>query len=180
MKEILEMKEIFCDKFDKGSFRQHDIDIITGWSEESDSVLTISPSDMKEHPYGAMIRHSGDLGLLGYAAIKELTREGQVGQLGALIINPLSIGKKVATMCLEYVLEHAPAHLPEMKASFAYGNDASTPLFLKLGGVFLGEREHPAATGCNNVIDLTPAMDLPGVEEAWLTDILKINETRVG
>ncbi len=165
------MKEIYCEKFNKGVFNQGDVATISQWSEQSDSVLTIEPDELIEHPYGIIIRHHGDLGLLGYVAIKELSHSGQVGQLGSLVINPLSIGNKVATIGVSHLLENASRELPGMKAGFAYGNEKSTPLFEKLGGVVVGDREPPAETGCNKLVDLTGAMGLPGVDGVSIGEV---------
>jgi hypothetical protein len=166
------MKEIYCEKFNRASFNQTGVATISQWSEQSSSVLTIDPDELLGHPYGILIKHHGELGLLGYVAIKELTHSGQVGQLGSLIISPLSIGNKVATIGVGYLLEHALQELPGMKAGFAYGNEKSTPLFEKFGGVVIGDREPSADTGCNSVVDLTDAMNLPGIDGVSMGEVV--------
>lgn len=172
--------DIRYEKFDKDSFWHKDnyARSLSAWSKQTASVLSVEPEEFLDHPYGVVASCPGDIGLLGYVAIKQLSETG-VGQLGALIVNPLSFGNKIATRCVEHLVQTAPHHLPDMRAGFAYANEASKPVFLSLGGVLLGKRPEPAATGCDDVIELTAAMGLPGIETASLADILNVNDTRV-
>lgn len=176
------MKELYCEKFDDSDpLHQRVESDVSRWTELSDSILSVHPRELSEHPYGVLVRRPALYSVVGYGAIKKLTHEGEVGQLGTLITSPFyPEGRNIAKTCLRYIVENAPAALPEMKAVFAYGNYMSTPLFKKFGGKVVGKREPEANTGCNDVIDLTEAMGLPGVEGTTLTDILDVNETRVG
>ncbi len=175
------MSELYCEKFDDSDPVHCRVGWdISRWTKRSNYILSASSGDLKEHPYGVLVRRPALYSVVGYGAIKELTQEGEVGQLGTLIASPFCPEERnIAKTCLQHIIEYAPTVLPDMKAVFAYGNYRSTPIFEKLGGVVIGEREQLAATGCNNVIDLTETMGLPGLEDASLTDILKANETRV-
>lgn len=175
------MGDIFFEKLDDNdAFHQQDVHSISYWSNESDSVLSVHRNELLyEHPFGILAQTELH-GVVGYIAVKELSHDGQVGQVGSLITHPNLKNKGAGSGLIKEIIKYAPTHLREMKASFAYGNPESTPIFVNLGGTVIGQREPAAATTCNDIIDLSDAMGLPGVKEASLADILNVNETRVG
>lgn len=173
------MKNTFYEKFDANNlWHERDAHSISYWSKKSESMLSVDSSVIEEHPYGILAQKAVQ-GVVGYVALKEFIHGGAIGQIGALIVHPDYQGNGVASFLVKNILKTAPSYFPDMEAGFAYANEDSTPLFLKYGGVIAGERRPLATTGCNNIIDLSGAMGLPGVEDTSLTDILNVNETRV-
>jgi hypothetical protein len=154
------MKNTYFEKFDADNSRHQRYALsISYWSRLSKSILELNPQDIAEHPYGVLAQDLEVNGVLGYIAVKDLHSEG-VGQIGALITSPYHRGRNIAHQCIGHILKSAPKQIPTLRTGFAYGNECSTSLFLKHGGVLIGSREPSAPTGCNNVISLTSAMGL--------------------
>jgi hypothetical protein len=158
------MSEIYCERYDDTNpEHQRSIAGISEWTRLSSSVVSVSSADIGRHPYGVLVRRPGLYTTIGYGAIKELTEDGEVGEVGTIIASPYYVDNSIERRCIQFLLENAPDALPDMKVAFTYARYPTTPIFQSFGGVLLGQRQEPSETGCNDVIDLTPAMDIDGL-----------------
>lgn len=133
---------------------------VARWTEvETESMLPVTPQNICEHPYGVLA--TGFIGptikTAGYIAVKELSPDCKVGQIGAFVVNPECRGQGLGARLLDFVLKWHKETLPEMEQLFAYSNHESLPLFIAKAGV-AKLREPPYKTNCIYEVDLSPAL----------------------
>lgn len=135
---------------------------IAKWTEaETESMLPITAQDICEHPYGVLA--TGFIGpsikAAGYIAIKEVSSDGKIGQIGSFVVNPECRGQGLGLRLLDFALKWHKDTLPEVEQLFAYSNHESLPLFIAKGGFVSAMREPPYKTSCIYEVDLTPALE---------------------
>ncbi|MBI5357538.1 GNAT family N-acetyltransferase [Candidatus Saccharibacteria bacterium] len=151
------------EKFDKENYLHVASALnVARWSEEeTGSMLPITPQDICEHEYGVLA--TGSIGLTiktaGYIAMKEVSPDGKVGQIGAFVVNPEGRGQGLGARLLDYVLKWHKQMLPNLEEVYSYVNHKSLPLFLAKGGVVTNLREPPYRTNCVYEVDLTHALE---------------------
>lgn len=149
------------EKFDKENYlHMADAINIAKWTEaETGSMLPITALDICENPYGVLA--AGFIGptikVAGYIAIKEVSSDGKIGQIGMFVVNPECRGQGLGLRLLDYALKWHKDTLPEMEQLFAYSNHESLPLFIAKGGV-AKLREPPYKTSCIYEVNLSQAI----------------------
>ena len=150
------------EKFDKENYLHvTDAKEIAKWTKsETGLMLPIPPQDICEHPYGVLA--TGFIGptikVAGYIAIKEVSSDGKIGQIGTFVVNPECRGQGLGKRMLHFILNYHQKTLPDIEQLYSYVNHESLPIYLTAGGIISALREPPYETSCIYEVDMSPAL----------------------
>lgn len=151
------------EKFDKENYLHVASALnVARWTEaETGSMLPVTPQDICGHEYGVLATgfvNGLTIKTAGYVAIKEVSTDGKIGQIGSFVVNPDGRGQGLGARLLDFVLKWHKDTLPELEEIYSYVNYKSLPIFLDAGGHVTSKRETPSLTNCVFIVDLTPAL----------------------
>ncbi len=151
--------------------QQSALSVIAQWTQASRTMLPLTPENMKTHPFGAIALDHDTV--LGYSAITTVYQPA-VAEFGGLIVHPGARRQGIAAELTRFTVQNYLAHAKVTEQVIVFANQESSPLFQKLGGVILGEKDRliempwqlnaaeppkptrsPDIRSCNTVIDLT-------------------------
>lgn len=125
------------------------------------TMRPLSRETMAMHPYGLIAYDHGERyprGVSGVGYVALVGYEEEVGTVGALVVYPRYHRRGIGAMLAGRLINSLVSEFPEMQSCYTFANDESKNLFLRLGGVLVGQREPISSTGCNYVIDLSPVV----------------------
>ncbi len=153
---------MYFEAFDPKNINHHSAASgVYSMSIHAGTMLPLRPGKLAELPYSLLAFKEARNGpiWLGHAAL--VSCENGLGTVGGLVVDVHARRQGIGLAVVTHLLETATTILPELQECQAFANEASLPVFLAAGGIYLGERQQPSPTGCNAVVDLTPALQGP-------------------
>jgi N-acetylglutamate synthase-like GNAT family acetyltransferase len=146
------------EKFQAGEEKHQAAGVLIEEWTRSAPMLPVRQDDLRKYPH-SLLAYSVDETLLGHIAITSC--EGGLAIVGGLIVNPNVRGHHIGLTLTKYFLSTVKAEIPETREFKAFANLKGSSLFYKAGGTTIGIREPLASNGCNWLVSLTKAAEVP-------------------
>lgn len=128
------------------------------WSKVA-TMKQIKPERQAAFPLSLLAFDSGR-NPVGHVALTVYNSEGKWGMVGGQVTSPDYLRRGVAFTLLRRLMPAVRQEFPELQECFAYVNERSKALYEDpdIGGEFARKRRPIPATGCEDIVNMMPAV----------------------